>query len=179
MNLTRRQLSDYDKVKVANELGSLPVGSNQHTAGAGRSQAEMARMLNTSVDTIQRGMKIMHKGTHELRKAVEEKRISVSAGADLVELPKEKQIELATDPAITTQKISRAINLNVKQKHRAEKAAMINEQVKVSLDELGKQLHSVVYADPPWQYLGEDGTPYGTMKSLVWNASTMLKCPAS
>ena len=71
-NLMRRHLSDFDKVEIAQKMSTLPIGSNQHNAGAGRSQKVIADLLNTSPDTLQRVKKIFNKGTEALKNALRE-----------------------------------------------------------------------------------------------------------
>ena len=164
LNLARRHLNDFDKVEVANNIGMLPLGSNQHTAGAARSQGTLAKLLDTSVDTLQRGNKILRNGSEELKKAVRRGDVSVTVGGLMAGLQKEKQDKLLKEGIKTAPQVMKALNLDKKQKFRADKAKLINELAANSPTFDGIKKHSVIYADPPWQYLGLDGTPYPTME---------------
>lgn len=163
-NLMRRHLSDFDKVEIAQKLSKLPIGSNQHTAGAGRSQKVIATLLNTSPDTLQRGNKIFNKGSDELKNALREGKISVSVAAILADLPKEKQGEIAVSEIKTITELVKGMNVAKKTEKRNEKIKLINELAKSNPTLEGMPRSSVIYADPPWEYLGFDGTPYPTMK---------------
>ena len=164
-NLHRRHLTEFDKVLIAEKIGYLPIGSNQHTAGAERSQASQANMLHISPDTLQRGKKILQKGCPELKKAVQEGLISVSLGARIADLPQDQQPEFVASDDISITRMSAGINRAKAEKQRTEKVA---EMLKIAGDSIkfdGKEIYSVVLADPPWDYLGFTGTPYPTMKT--------------
>jgi N6-adenosine-specific RNA methylase IME4 len=163
-NLKRRHLTEFDKVEVAQKIGMFPVGSNQHTAGAGRSQGEMAVLLKTSPDTLQRGKKILNKGSENLKSAVRRGDVSVTVGAMMADLPQKKHDDLLEQGVRTAADVVKAINLDKKQKFREEKVKLIKDLAANSPTFEGMAMHSVIYADPPWDYLGFDGTPYPTMK---------------
>lgn len=163
-NLMRRHLSDFDKVEIAQKLATLPIGSNQHTAGAGRSQKVIAELLKTSPDTLQRGKKIFNQGSEGLKNALREGKISVSVGAILADLPKQKQEEIAVNEIKTINELVKGMNIAKQTEKRNEKIKLINELAKSNPTLEGMPRSSVIYADPPWDYLGFDGTPYPTMK---------------
>ena len=162
-NLMRRHLSDFDKVEIAQKMSMLPIGSNQHTAGAGRSQKVIADLLHTSPDTLQRGRKIFNKGTEALKDALREGKISVSVGAMLADLPKEKQDQIAQNEITTINQLVTGMNTAKQTEKRVEKTKLLNELAKSNPTLDGVPRSSVIYADPPWHYLGFDGTPYPTM----------------
>ncbi len=164
-NMQRRQLTEFDKVEIAHRIGHLPVGSNQHTATAAPSQGVLAKSLKTSADTLQRGNKIFRNGSEMLKSAVRSGDLSVSDGALMTELPKEKQDELLNNGVKSAKKVIKALNLEKTQKFREKKNALINELAANSLTLNGIAKHSVLYVDPPWDYLGFLGTPYPTMKT--------------
>lgn len=162
-NLHRRHLSDFDKAEAANQIGMLSVGSNQHTAVAGRSQGFLANLFETSADTLQRGKKIIRDGSPELQDAVRSGKISVTVGALLSDLPKEQQAVVANDDAESIAKVAKAINVAKKKSRRDEKVRLCLDLAANSPSFEGIKPCSVIYADPPWNYLGFDGTPYPTM----------------
>lgn len=162
-NFNRRHLNGFDKVEVAQKMAKLPIGSNQHTAGAGRSQQYIAQLLNTSADTLQRGNKIFNKGSETLKNALRAGKISVSVGAILADLPKEKQDEIANNDVQTIKQLATSMNVAKQTDKRNEKIKLLNELAKSNPTLDGVTKSSVIYVDPPWEYLGFDGTPYPTM----------------
>ena len=82
---------------VAARIATLASGE----AGRGRlataiavpTQPEAAQLLNVSVDSIQRARVIQAQGAPALVSAVEQRRVSVSAAAEVASLPKGEQVQ--------------------------------------------------------------------------------------
>lgn len=165
MNIHRRQLSNMDKIEIAQSLVSLPVGSNQHTAVAGRSQEDVAVLLGISVDTLQRGKHILGKGCPELQKEVREGRCSIAVGAEISKLTEKEQQKILkkNDEIETNRKAGKVMNVLKKQALHIKKTKEINDLIDQKLQLDGTTLYSVIYADPPWKYMGFLDTPYVTM----------------
>lgn len=172
MNAARRHLTDFEKVQVASKLKMLPKGSNQHTAAEGGemglSQAAICKMLGIKICSLQRGRKILNKGTLELIGAVEKERISLAFGAEIADLEPDHQKRLAMmSEKAAVKELRREMNLLIIQKRRAEQIKRFEELSKQSqliegfFGVLGK--FSFLLVDPPWDYLGLLGTPYPTM----------------
>lgn len=96
LNLHRRHLSESQRSMVADKLAALPLGANQYTEGSANlpTQKQAAELLNVSERSVRSAREVRTKGTPELAHAVESGRVSVSAAADVAELPKETQREI-------------------------------------------------------------------------------------
>lgn len=164
LNLQRRHLSDSQRAMVAASIAQYQVGANQHSGGV--SQGEAAKVMGVSVDTVQRAKAVLDNGTPELLAAVNEGKLDVTNAKKVAELPKQVQVGLlkADDKKLIVA-TAKQINLERKAAVRDERVrnnALLKQQ-SVPLGAVGNQF-DVVLADPPWDYLGPNGTPYPTMK---------------
>lgn len=101
LNLKRRHLSESQRGAVAAKLANMAEGRPADTAQiCAVSQDEAARMLNVSRRTVQTAKSVLEQGTPELISAVESGKVSVSAAADVAQLPKEKQAEIVARGAV-------------------------------------------------------------------------------
>lgn len=163
LNLHRRNLEINDRAMLAARLCNTGLGANQHTAGA-VSQQQLAQDLKISTDSISRGKKIINHGSPELIAAVEAGKIDLSNAAKLATLAKEDQAQLNFDDIKAIQDASKAINKAKFEARRQERVQQIeakranNQPLEASLG-----TYSVVYADPPWDYMGELAVGYPCM----------------
>lgn len=102
LNIDRRHLNESQRAMAANRLAALKPGTNRK-ANSGQlagvpSQAEAAALLNVSERAIRRAREVLETGTPEVIAAVDCGDMTVSAAAELVKLPVERQRELAADP---------------------------------------------------------------------------------
>ncbi|SAL39656.1 hypothetical protein AWB69_03971 [Caballeronia udeis] len=167
MNLHRRHLTDSQRGMIAASLASLKLGANQHTAHA-VSQAQAAKALNVSVDTLQRAKKVRDSGHRGLIDAVETGDVDVSNAAALITLSREELDKLVESRS------------GVRAKEMSEKARELKKQAREAARET--RLHScgalraksqpldpsigpfnLIYADPPWDYIDEAVLGYPTM----------------
>ena len=79
---------------VAARLAKMKLGANQHAQICAPSQSEAADMLNVSRRAVQTARKVEQRGAPELIKAVELGNVSVSAAADVAELPQDEQAKI-------------------------------------------------------------------------------------
>ena len=162
LNAVRRNLPEHKKAMIAAQLTNSAVGTNQHTAGA-VSQKKVAEELGISVDSVLRAKKVLKNGIPELVEAVNSGRINISAAAKLAELAKEDQTQLDFNDIKTIQDASKAINKAKFETRRQERLQAIeakranNKPLTSGLGNFG-----VIYADPPWDYLGT-AVPYPVM----------------
>lgn len=163
INLHRRHLTESQKAIIAARLTNSSVGSNQHTAGA-VSQRKVAEELGISVDSVQRGKKVLNNGTPELIAAVSEGKIDISNAAKLAQLAKQDQSQLNFDDIKAIQEASKAINKAKFESRRIERIQEI-EAKRANNKPLESSLgtFSVIYADPPWDYMGELAVGYPCM----------------
>lgn len=163
INLHRRNLNESQKAIIAARLTNSSVGSNQHTAGA-VSQRKVAEELGISVDSVQRGKKVINNGIPELIAAVSEGKLDISNAAKLAQLAKEDQSQLNFDDIKAIQEASKAINKAKFENRRIERIQEI-EAKRANNKPLESSLgtFSVIYADPPWDYMGELAVGYPCM----------------
>ncbi len=98
-NLHRRHLSDAQRAMIAAKIATRPVGHNKHyqyvNEGCGPngppSAETAATLLNVSPKTVKRARKVVKKGSKPLINAVETGKISISAAAQIADLPKAEQ----------------------------------------------------------------------------------------
>ncbi|ACT47145.1 MT-A70 family methyltransferase [Methylotenera mobilis] len=163
INLHRRHLTEGQKAIIAARLTNSFVGANQHTAGA-VSQRKVAEELGISVDSVQRGKKVLNNGTPELIAAVSEGKLDISNAAKLAQLAKQDQSQLNFDDIKTIQEASKAINKAKFESRRQERIQEI-EAKRANNKPLESSLgtFSVILADPPWDYMGELAVGYPCM----------------
>ncbi len=163
INLYRRNLPLNERVLIAARLANLVVGANQHTAGA-VSQQKAAEELGVSVDSVSRGKQVLKSGVPELIKAVEAGKIDITNAAALAKLSKEDQSQLNFDDIKAIQDASKAINKAKFEARRQERLQEI-EAKRANNKPLDASMgtFSVVYADPPWNYMGEMAVGYPCM----------------
>lgn len=163
LNLQRRNLSDEQKAMTGAKIANSSLGTNQHTAGA-VSQKKVAQELNISVDSIQRAKKVLNQGIPELILAVEAGKIDISNAAKIAQLAKHDQSQLNFDDIKTIQEASKAINKAKFETRRMERIQEI-EAKRANNKPLESSLgtFNVIYADPPWDYMGELAVGYPCM----------------
>ncbi|MBX9676310.1 MAG: ParB N-terminal domain-containing protein [Methylotenera sp.] len=163
INLHRRHLTESQKAIIGARLSNSFIGANQHTAGA-VSQRKVAEELGISVDSVQRGKKVLNNGIPELIAAVSEGKIDISNAAKLAQLAKHDQSQLNFDDIKTIQEVSKAINKAKFEKRRKVRIEGIkakranNKPLESSLGTF-----NVIYADPPWDYMTEFAVGYPCM----------------
>ncbi|MDD2944159.1 MAG: MT-A70 family methyltransferase [bacterium] len=163
INLHRRHLTESQRALVAARLTNSTIGTNQHTAGA-VSQQKVAEELGISVDSVLRGKKVLKNGVPELVEAVAAGKINISSAAKLAALAKEDQSQLNFDDIKAIQDASKAINKAKFETRRQERLQEI-EAKRANNKPLDASMgtFSVVYADPPWNYMGEMAVGYPCM----------------
>lgn len=94
LNLHRRHLNESQRAMVAAKLASLDRGKRaDRSIDPSTTQQQAAEMLNVSVPSVKRARQVLQ-AAPELRQAVERGAVSVSAAADVAQLPNEQQIEI-------------------------------------------------------------------------------------
>jgi N6-adenosine-specific RNA methylase IME4/ParB-like chromosome segregation protein Spo0J len=163
INLHRRHLTESQRALVAARLTNSTVGTNQHTAGA-VSQKRVAEELGISVDSVLRGKTVLKKGAPELVAAVASGKINISSAATLAALAQEDQSQLNFDDIKAIQNASKAIN-KVKFEARRHERLQEIEAKRANNKPLDASIgtFSVIYCDPPWNYMGELAVGYPCM----------------
>jgi len=97
-NIKRRNMSESQRALLAAELSNVSHGGDRSKVQICTLKIDEASvMLNTSVRSIKTGNKLLKDGADELIEAVRKDIVSISAAAELAELPKETQREIVID----------------------------------------------------------------------------------
>lgn len=153
LNLKRRHLNESQRALVAANIATLPKGANQHASIEAPSQQVAAELLNVSRSAVQRAAKVREEAAPELLNAVQRGAVSVSAAADVSELPKQKQAEIVARGEREILEAAKKIRAEKAEARRTERVEKINEiaQGNAPLADVGRKF-PVIYCDPPWRY---------------------------
>ncbi len=96
LNLHRRHLSESQRGDVGFRITNLKQGQykTDTAIAVSVSQADASKLLNVSVDTIQRAGKVINEGISDLAEMVQAGTLSVSTASIIATLPKSKQKRL-------------------------------------------------------------------------------------
>src|SRR5262245_24000688 len=134
-NLHRRHLKESQRAMIAKKLAMLKLGDNQHSKeGAPKgacSQEEAAKLLNVSRRAVQRAAVVLEKAEPEMAQAVARGDIPVSTAAQLVDLPKDRQREIASAGKKAAAKVARQVRMR---KHPSRSESARHESTRVVLD---------------------------------------------
>ncbi len=147
LNLHRRHLNESQRAMVAAKIATLPKGTNQHAQICAPSQTDAADMLKVSRRTVQSAREVLEHGSPELLGAVEHGTVSVSAAADVAELPQREQSEIVARGADEILQAAKRI--------RAERADAVRAQNDAKRREANALpvpagLYRTIVIDPPW-----------------------------
>jgi N6-adenosine-specific RNA methylase IME4/ParB-like chromosome segregation protein Spo0J len=163
LNQHRRHLSDGQRAMIAARLANIQVGGNQHTGGVSQKQA--ADDLKVSVASVQRAKAVLNTGTDELIQAVDAGTLDVSNAAKIADLDQATQraiLDAVADKEILAK--AKLLRKAANDERRAKRIDAI-EAKRANNQPLdpAKGPYSVIYADPPWDYMGEVAVGYPTM----------------
>lgn len=158
-NLKRRHLNESQRAMVAAKLANLGHGgdrrpadeqaANLPLAGAPQrpavTQAAAARMLNVSQRTVRAAVAVQEKAAPELRQAVEQGKLAVSAAVLAAKLEPETQ-RIIAERAMAGQ--TRPVATIIKQEGRAAREAELATKQKA----LPERKYGVILADPEWRF---------------------------
>jgi len=87
LNVSRRHLDESQRAMVGASLVTTKHGDNQHTTivGCSYTQGTVAKMVNTSPESLRRGIIVKEKGCLELNEAVKSGKVAVSKAALIAE----------------------------------------------------------------------------------------------
>lgn len=157
LNLKRRHLSESQRGMVAAKIATLTHGGDRRSDQAANlpvvTQAQAAEMLNVSERTVRAANKVEQYAAPELIQAVDSGAVSVSAAADVAELPKDEQAEIVAKGEREILEAAKRIRAEKAEIRRAERIEKINEisRGNAPLSTVGRK-YPVIYADPPWRY---------------------------
>lgn len=170
LNLKRRHLSESQRAMVAAKLANLEDGQRSDMV-QGTSIEGASHLLNVGRASVERARTVQRDGAPELRQAVEQGKVSVSAAADVATKPHEEQREIVARGEKEILQAAKTI--------RAERAVASRETRLDNLAEISKgntdldtsQRYPIIYADPPWRY--ENPPMGGTNRSIENHYPTM------
>lgn len=149
LNLHRRHLDESQRGMVAAKIATLPQGRPEESGKfAGLTQPHAAEMLNVSERTVRTARRVVEDGTPELVDAVSAGRVSVSAAADVAELPKEEQREIVARGEKEILEAAKQIR-----ESRAVERRQRNEELRsaaMSIEPPRGKFRCIVI-DPPWE----------------------------
>jgi hypothetical protein len=110
LNLKRRNLDDTQRSLIAAELAKLPRGGdhgNQHVGGKSAAETspteeKAAELLNVSEAAIKRAKRLMRGGTAQLKRAVEDKTITLTDAASVT-----KYADQIQDAAVAAEAVAK------------------------------------------------------------------------
>lgn len=152
LNLHRRHLTESQRAMVAANLANMPAHRPEDkSANLRTSQAEAAELLSVSERTVTHAAKVRSSGAPELVSAVESGFVSVSAAADVAELPKSQQREIVARGEKEILEAAKQIRAGRQEIRRGERLATVAAMAQPT-PELPTGRYPVLYADPPWRY---------------------------
>ncbi|WP_119965773.1 MT-A70 family methyltransferase [Simplicispira lacusdiani] len=170
LNLLRKHWTEGQRALMAARLSTTSLGSNQQSIGA-VTQGEAAKRFAISVDSLQRAQKIIQKGNSDLIQHVEKGDVTLKTGEAAAKSLSNATIkEILKSPAGSNYGKKIAFAVSAAKQRTAEAIANVglsSERAKAAANTvelpIGESRYGVIYADPPWDYLGKDKAPYPTM----------------
>lgn len=181
LNLRRRHMTEHQRAMVAARIANMPLGgasyrsANLPTVPIGEvappptpvSVARAAEMMNVSERSVTSARAVLKHGIPELADRVAAGDVSVSAAADVAQLPKAEQAEVLS-------KGDKSLLLGAAKKVRAEREMARREERIEKIAEIAKGnaplavavKFPVIYADPPWRY---ENPPMGATNRSIEN----------
>lgn len=179
-NLHRRHLTESQRASIAARLANMRHGqradyladrdANLHlyepSAPPPVTSAAAAAMLNVSERSVATARKVQEHGAPELVAAVDSGMASVSAAAEIAQVPHDQQREIVAKGEKEILAAAKAI--------RAEKAVISRGERLQKIDEISRgntaldtaTKYPVIYADPPWRY---ENPPMGAGNRAIEN----------
>jgi N6-adenosine-specific RNA methylase IME4/ParB-like chromosome segregation protein Spo0J len=151
LNLHRRHLSESQRAMVAGKIASLRDGQRADLV-EGLPIGRAAQLLNVGERSVARARDVLDHGAAELVAAVEYGDVSVSAAADVSELPVAEQTELVARGEGQILEAAKQIRGARAEARRAERMARVAAMADPSPALPMGRRYPVIYADPPWKY---------------------------
>lgn len=152
LNLHRRHLDESQRQVVAAKIANATHGgdrrSNQAASLPVVTQADAAELLNVSERGVRTAKQLLDHGAPELVDAVESGRVSVSAAADVSELPQSEQREIVARGEAEILQAAKQIR-----ESRAVERRQRNDELRgaaMALDPPSGKFRCIVI-DPPWE----------------------------
>lgn len=151
LNLHRRHLDESQRAIVAAKIANLGDGQRKSASPIGEravTQGEAAQLLNVGKRSVERAREVLDHGSGELIAAVESGRVSVSAAADVAELPMPVQSDIVARGEREILQAAKRIREQRVEENRERRAAEKAAAVAIPLP-AGK--YRCIVIDPPWE----------------------------
>lgn len=147
LNIHRRHLDESQRGLVAARVETARQGRPGKDANLHVSRAEAAQMLNVSERTVATASKVLDRGSPELLRAVDNGDISISAAANVAELPKTEQREIVAKGEKEILEAAKQIR-----ESRAVERRQRNDELRTAAMsiETPKGKYRCIVIDPPW-----------------------------
>ncbi|HEY1942802.1 MAG TPA: MT-A70 family methyltransferase [Roseiarcus sp.] len=146
LNLTRRHLNESQRAMVAARLARLKDGQRQVGQLAQvPTQAEAAQLLNVGERSVKRAAVVRDQGSPEIRRAVDQGHLAVSAAAQAATLPADQQRRIAERAEAGDANAAR--NILKKEARAARETELAAAQKALPTKRFG-----VIYMDPEWRF---------------------------
>ena len=149
LNLARRHLNESQRAMVAARLANMKHGGDRRSDQAANlplvSQAAAAERLHVAERSVRHATVVARDATPEIRRAVDDGKLAVSAASQVSTLPVEQQRRIAERAEAGD---ARAVNNLVKQDTRAERERDLAEKQTALPD----RKFGVIVADPEWRF---------------------------
>lgn len=170
LNLKRRHLNESQRAMVAAKLANLGDGQRSDQV-QGTSIEGASTLLNVGRASVERAKTVHRDGAPELRHAVEQGKVSVSAAADVATKPQAEQREIVARGEKEILQAAKAIRADRAVASRETRLDNLAEISKGNTDLDTSQRYPIIYADPPWRY--ENPPMGGTNRSIENHYPTM------
>jgi len=157
-NLHRRHLNESQRAMVGARLATLQHGGDRRSDQAANlplensaasvppiSQATAADTVNVSERLVRAAKVVQQQATPELKRAVNEGRLAVSAAAQAAHLPEETQQRIAQEAEAGRANVVRTI---IKKERRDAREVELSERQRA----LPEKKYGVIVADPEWRF---------------------------
>ncbi|CAM5403133.1 hypothetical protein AFEL58S_02067 [Afipia felis] len=149
-NLHRRHLNESQRAMVAARLATMEQGRpaaspDDKPANLPVKQAEAAQTLNVSERLVRSAKVVQQHAAPELKRAVDEGKLAVSAAAQAAHLPAETQARIADEAASGRANVVRTI---IKKERREAREVQLAERQRA----LPQKKYGVIVADPEWRF---------------------------
>jgi ParB-like chromosome segregation protein Spo0J len=124
-NIHRRHLTATERSMVAAKIANMVVGGKEANSANLQdcppvSRAAAAKMLNVSERSVASATKVLAEGAPELVQAIEQHKVTVSAGAEVATLPPDKQRDAVERNSVAA--VARRIREQAKQREKRKRA---------------------------------------------------------
>ncbi|MCX5571464.1 MT-A70 family methyltransferase [Kaistia nematophila] len=157
-NMHRRQLTDDQRRMIAARLVTMSKGRpDANTANGGISRQQAAEQLSADEAGVERARTVINRAVPEIVAAVDDRKMSVRAAAEIATLPVPEQKAVLARIAAhgETAQAFRAVIKDLRDEKTAEKKARRagrEADLAVKQRALPDRRYGVIYADPEWPF---------------------------